>query len=152
VQGKSKEAPPYEKVLAHFLRKRGVRSTIVPANFPLGYAQELGANKIRVQATNGLFWPGREAKSENEVEMIGRALRITEKGLKRAIEVLKASQPAPGKRLRWSGKTLTRRCCAQKLIPRFYARAEFQPAQLSQVAIRRAIRMSAALVRFTRIH
>src|SRR5438105_12322372 len=27
VQGKSKKAPPYEKILAHFLRKRGVRST-----------------------------------------------------------------------------------------------------------------------------
>ena len=107
VQGKSKKAPPYEKVLAHFLRKRGVRSTIVPANFPLGYAQELAANKIRVQAANRLFWPEREAKSENEVEMIGRALRITEKGLKRAIEVLKASKPGPGKRLRWNGKTLT---------------------------------------------
>src|SRR5947207_914430 len=107
VQGKSKKAPPYEKVLAHFLRKRGVKTTIVPANFPLGYAQELAANKIRVQAANRLFWPEREAKSENEVEMIGRALRITEKGLKRAIEVLKASKPGPGKRLRWNGKTLT---------------------------------------------
>ena len=107
VQGKSKKAPPYEKVLAHFLRKRGVRSTIVPANFPLGYAQELAANKIRVQTTNGLFWPEREAKSQKEVEMIGCALRITEKGLKRAVEVLKASKPGPGKRLRWNGKTLT---------------------------------------------
>ena len=107
VQGKSKNAPLYEKVLAHFLRKRGVTSAIVPANFPLGYAQELTANKIRVQATNGLFWPEREPKSENEVKMIGQALRITEKGLKRAIEVLKASKPGPGKRLRWSGKTLT---------------------------------------------
>ena len=107
VQGKSKEPPPYEKVLAHFLRKRGVTSAIVPANFPLGYAQELASNKIRVQATNGLFWPEREAKSENEIEMIGQALRITERGLKRAIEVLKASKPGPEKRLRWSGKTLT---------------------------------------------
>src|SRR6266700_1624115 len=107
MQGKSKKAPPYEKVLAHFLQKRGVRSTIVPANFPLGYAQELDANKIQVRATNGLFWPEREAKSESEVEMIGRALRITEKGLKRAVEVLKASKPGPGKRLRWNGKTLT---------------------------------------------
>src|SRR6266496_3365648 len=52
VQGKSKKAPPYEKVLAHFLRKRGIRSAIVPSNFPLGYAQELTANKIRVRATN----------------------------------------------------------------------------------------------------
>jgi Xaa-Pro aminopeptidase len=107
VQGQSKKAPPYEKVLAHFLRKRGVKSTIVPANFQLGYAQELARNRIRVQATNGLFWPEREAKSAKEVEMIGHALRITEKGLKRAIEVLKASKPGPGKRLRWSGKTLT---------------------------------------------
>jgi Xaa-Pro aminopeptidase len=106
-QGKSKKAPPYEKVLAHFLRKRGIRSAVVPSNFALGYAQELTANKIRVRATNGLFWPEREAKSEKEIEMIGRALRITEKGLKRAIEVLKASKPGAGKRLRWSGTTLT---------------------------------------------
>jgi len=107
VQGKSKKAPPYEKVLSHFLRKRGVRSTIVPASFPLGYAQELAANKIRLRATNGLFWPEREAKSEKEITMIGRALRITETGLKRAIEVLARSTITRGKKLRWSGKTLT---------------------------------------------
>jgi len=106
-QGKSRKTPPYEKVLVHFLRKRGIRSAIVPSNFALGYAQELTANKIRVRATNGLFWPEREAKSEKEIEMIGRALRITETGLKRAIEVLKASKPGAGKRLRWSGTTLT---------------------------------------------
>src|ERR1700751_5820122 len=63
VQGKSKKAPPYEKVLAHFLKKRGVRSVVVPANFPLRFAEELAANKVRVHATNGLFWPEREAKS-----------------------------------------------------------------------------------------
>ena len=107
VQGKSRKTPPYEKVLVHFLRKRGVKSAIVPANFPLGYAEELAAGKIRVRATNGLFWPEREAKSEKEVEMIGRALRITERGLKRAIEILKASNLGAGKRLYWGGKTLT---------------------------------------------
>jgi Xaa-Pro aminopeptidase len=84
-----------------------VRSAIVPANFPLRYAEELAANKIRVRSTNGIFWPEREAKSDKEVEMMGRALRITEKGLKRAIEVLKQSKPGSGKRLRWNGKTLT---------------------------------------------
>ena len=107
VQGKSKKAPPYEKVLAHFLRKRGVKSTIVPANFPLRYAEELAANKIRVRATNGFFWPEREAKSNKEIEMMSHALRITEAGLKRAVEILKRSKPGAGKRLRWSGKTLT---------------------------------------------
>jgi Xaa-Pro aminopeptidase len=107
VQGRSRKAPLYEKVLAHFVRKRGVRSITVPANFPLRYAEELAANKIRVRATNGLFWPEREAKSDKEIEMIGRALRITETGLKRAVEILKASRVGAGKRLRWSGKTLT---------------------------------------------
>src|SRR5947207_14312973 len=96
VQGKSKKAPPYEKVLAHFLRKRGVKSATVPANFPLRYAEELAANKIRVRATNGFFWPEREAQSKKEIKMIGHALRITEKGNKRTIQGLKQHNPTPG--------------------------------------------------------
>src|SRR6202022_4776357 len=104
VQGKAKKSPSYEKVLAHFLRKRGVRSTIVPANFALGYAQELSANRIRVRATNGLFWPERESKTDEEITLIGQALRITEIGLRGAVEVLKASMPGVSKRLQWSGK------------------------------------------------
>ena len=107
VQGKSKKGPSFQKVLAYFLRQRGVRSTIVPANFPLGHAEELDRNRIRVRATNGLFWPERETKSDEEIKKIERALRITEAGLKRGMEVLKASRPGAGKKLRWSGKTLT---------------------------------------------
>src|SRR5689334_20747943 len=105
VQGNSKQSPPYEKVLAHFLRKRGVKAATVPANFPLGYAREL-ANDVDLSTTNGLFWPEREAKTDEELKLIGRALRITENALKRAIEVLKASKPK-GKKLIWSGKPLT---------------------------------------------
>jgi Xaa-Pro aminopeptidase len=107
VQEKSKKTPSYEKVLAHFLKKRGVRSVAVPASFPLGYAEELTANNIRVRAMDGLYWPEREAKSDKEIDMMGRALRITEAGLRRAIEVLKASKPDSRKRLHWNGKTLT---------------------------------------------
>src|SRR5262249_40989263 len=32
VQGKNRQTPPYEKVLAHFLKKNRVRSAVVPAN------------------------------------------------------------------------------------------------------------------------
>src|SRR5438477_8822167 len=106
VQGTSKQAPAYEKVLAHFLRKRGVKNAVVPANFPLGFARELAKDNVDLATTNGLFWPEREAKTDEELKLIGHALRITETGLKRAMEVLKASKPA-GKKLRWSGKTLT---------------------------------------------
>ena len=107
VQGSQKKAPPFEKVMTHFLRKRGVRFAVVPANFPLGYAEELATQKIRVRATNGLFWPGREAKSDDELRQMRRALAITEKGLARAMEVLVAARIGPGKKLTWSGRTLT---------------------------------------------
>ena len=107
VQGKSKKAPPYEKVLAHFLTKRKVRSAIVPGNFPLGYARELESKKIRLQPTNGLFWPEREAKSEAELRQMRKALEITETGMARGIEVLKQSNPGKGQRLQWHGAGLT---------------------------------------------
>jgi len=105
-QGKAKAPPPYEKVVAHFLRKRGVKSAVVPSNFPLGYARALAKDDVDLATTNGSFWPEREAKTDEELKLIGRALRITETGLKRAVEVLKASKSA-GKKLSWSGKTLT---------------------------------------------
>jgi len=85
--------------------------------------------------------------------MMGRALRITEAGLKRAIEVLKASKPGSGKRLGWKGKTLTSELlCGQKLIPQFCAQAAFRPARSLPEAIRLAIPTSAAMARYMRIH
>jgi Xaa-Pro aminopeptidase len=107
VQRKAKAAPPYEKVLAHFLTTRGVKRAIVPANFPLGYANEIKRRGISLETSNGLFWPAREKKTEEEIGKISRALRITETGMKRAMEVLKESKSSAGKKLKWSGKTLT---------------------------------------------
>ncbi|PYI90153.1 MAG: aminopeptidase P family protein [Verrucomicrobia bacterium] len=107
IQGESKQPPPYEKVLAHFLNKRGVKRAMVPATFPLGYAKELERWGVSLETSNGLFWPERETKTAEEIKMLGHALRITEVGMKRAMEVLKASKPGPGKKLKWSGKPLT---------------------------------------------
>jgi Xaa-Pro aminopeptidase len=89
------------------LKQRGINSAVVPANFPLRYAEELQRQKIGLRATNGQFWPARETKSDEEIRNIERALRITEMGLKRAMEVLKRSKIGPDKKLRWSGKVLT---------------------------------------------
>ncbi len=107
VQGKAKKAPPYEKVLAHFLTKRGVKRALVPANFPLGFANEIKRNGIALETSNGLFWPAREKKTAEEIRLLERALRMTETGMKRGVEILKASKPGTGKKLKWSGKTLT---------------------------------------------
>ena len=107
VQGKAKKAPPYEKVLAHFLTKRGVRRAKVPANFPLGFANEIKQKGIALETSEGLFWPAREKKTAEEIRLLERALRITETGMKRGMEILKASKLGAGKKLKWSGKTLT---------------------------------------------
>lgn len=107
VQGQSLKAPPYEKVLAHFLAKKKVRSAVVPASFPLGYARELEGKQIRLQPTDGLFWPAREAKTESELRQMRKALEITEVGMARGIEVLKRSKPGKGQKLEWSGGVLT---------------------------------------------
>jgi Xaa-Pro aminopeptidase len=107
VQGKAKKAPPYEKVLAHFLTKRGVKRALVPANFPLGFANEIKRSGIALETSNGLFWPAREKKTAEEIRLLERALRMTETGMKRGMEILKASKPGTGKKLKWSGKTLT---------------------------------------------
>lgn len=93
----------FEKVLAHFLKKRGVKRATVPANFPLGYARELD---VDLATSNGMFWPQRAAKTDAELKMIGRALRFTEAGLQRAMDVLRRSTIARGK-LKWNGKALT---------------------------------------------
>ena len=107
VQGGSKKAPSFAKVVLHFLRKRGVRSALVPANFPLALAEELSSEGIRLQTTKELFWPEREAKTDEELKLLRHALSITEKGMARGIEVLAASKPGRGKKLDWSGRTLT---------------------------------------------
>src|SRR5947207_4041628 len=115
VQGKAKQAPPYETVLAHFLNKRGVKSALVPANFQLGYARELAKNDVDLATTNGLFWPEREAKTDEELKLIGRALRLTETGLARAMEVLKGSNPA-GRKFLWLAKTTTSEFRRAKIV------------------------------------
>jgi len=107
VQGKAKKAPPFEKVVAHFLTKRGVKRAKVPANFPLGFANEIRRRGITLETSNGLFWPAREKKTAEEIRLLERALRITETGMKRGMEILKASTVGAGKKLKWSGKTLT---------------------------------------------
>jgi Xaa-Pro aminopeptidase len=107
VQGTSKKAPAFEKVLSHFLRSRGVRSAVVPANFGLRFADELAGIGIRLRTTKDLFWPEREAKTEEELRLMRRALSITENGMARAIEVLAACKARRNRRLDWFGRVLT---------------------------------------------
>jgi Xaa-Pro aminopeptidase len=99
--------PPIEITIATFLRRRRVRKAAVPYDFPLGLAKRLSEQGIDVAPVVGLFWPEREFKTDQELKLIRRAIKITEVGLARGIEVLRAAEIKPGKRLVWGGAVLT---------------------------------------------
>lgn len=99
--------PAIEETIAHFLSRRRVRHAEVPADFPLGLAHQLAKRKITVTPVQGMFWRDREFKTAEEIKHIKQAIRITEIGLARGIEVLKAAEIRPKRRLRWAGQWLT---------------------------------------------
>jgi Xaa-Pro aminopeptidase len=102
-----KGKPPIEITIATFLRQRRVRKAAVPYDFPIGLANQLGEEGITVVPVSGHFWTEREFKTDEEVKLIRRAIQITEIGLARGIEVLRAAEIKPGKRLVWGGSVLT---------------------------------------------
>ena len=127
VQGKMEQAPPYEKVLAHFLTKRGVKRARVPANFPLGYANEIKRHGITLETTNGLFWPAREKKTAEEIKLLERALRITETGMKRGMEILKASRPGARSTISWLDLRSPTSNTRHRLRPRWWWTGSIAP-------------------------
>ena len=107
LEKKNKSKPPIEQTVSFFLRQRRVRRALVPYDFPLGLAHELAKVGIALTPVNGLFWPEREFKSADELKSMELAIRITEIGLARGIEVLRAAEIRGGNRLVWGGKALT---------------------------------------------
>ena len=101
-----KEEPAFEEVLLQFLREKKVRRARVPYDFPAGIAVALAEGGVWVEPVKGLFWPQRERKTEAEVKALGKALRNTEAGMARAMEVLRESA-IRGRNLVWANRKLT---------------------------------------------
>jgi len=106
VKSAKKGEPSFEQVLVQFLREKKVRRARVPYDFPTGMAAAVAAAGIRLDPVSGFFWPRREHKTDAEVKAIGKALRITEAGMARAMEVLRASRVS-GRNLVWATRKLT---------------------------------------------
>jgi Xaa-Pro aminopeptidase len=106
VKSARKTEPSLDQVLVQFLRERKIRRARVPYDFPAGLAAAVAAAGIRLDPVNGLFWPQREHKTPGEVRAVGRALRHTEAGMARAMEVLRASRIS-GRDILWSKRRLT---------------------------------------------
>jgi Xaa-Pro aminopeptidase len=107
LEQKLKKRPSIAQTIAFFLRQRRVHRASVPYDFSVGLATQLATEGIRVDPVRGMFWNDREFKTPDEIKQIQKAIRITEIGLARAIEVLKAAEIKPANRLVWAGKTLT---------------------------------------------
>lgn len=107
VQSSRKRKPSLARVVAAFLKKRRARRVVVPADFPFGLARALRREKIRVRPSRGMFFPEREIKSAAEIKAISAALRMTEAGLARALEVLRAATIRKDGKLAWGKRILT---------------------------------------------
>lgn len=103
---KFKKTPGTVEVLTTILRDFGLRSVAVPTNFPLGIAEGLRRNRIRINALPDPFFPERIYKKPVEIEAIRKTMRITEKGMQAAVDILAASK-IKGGYLWYKGKKLT---------------------------------------------
>lgn len=99
--------PRFDQVVARFLKDNQVRRALVPSSFPLGLAHALSEAGVQLFPAPGLFFAERETKSAHELRLMRHALEITESGMARGIEVLKAARIGRGAKLTWGGRALT---------------------------------------------
>ncbi len=105
--GPTREKPSPVAVIAAFLKKRGGTKPLVPADFPLGLTLQLKEHGVCATPIEGMFFPERQIKKPMEIRLMIEATRITEAGMERAFEILRASSIGAGKVLRWGGAILT---------------------------------------------
>ncbi|UCG52728.1 MAG: aminopeptidase P family protein [Candidatus Latescibacterota bacterium] len=103
---KFKRTSGVPEILATILRDFRIRSVTVPESFPLGIAKSLGKYNITTSPLPEPFYPERIYKKPAEVAEVKRAMRATEKGIKAAIDALRASRIKNGF-LYYKGKKLT---------------------------------------------
>ncbi|MDD5198533.1 MAG: M24 family metallopeptidase [Terrimicrobiaceae bacterium] len=107
VRRRKKAEPQFAEVIAAFAKRHKAARPLVPSDFPAGLAGLLAKLGVAVRPVEGHFWPRREVKTAEEIRAIAAASRITETGLDRAVEILRASRIRKDRRLEWAGAVLT---------------------------------------------
>jgi Xaa-Pro aminopeptidase len=106
IQSRGESFPTSAHVVGAVFEDLGIRSALVPANFPLGLADQLRASGLRIQVQPPPFWPQREIKREDEVKAIRASLKAAETGMEAGIAALSRSRISRGF-LKLDGSRLT---------------------------------------------
>ena len=88
------------------LQDHAIRSLLVPANFPISYADGLRKRGFTINWKGDPFFEERAFKTKEEIKAITAPLRYTEEAIHKAVEVLRKSN-IRGKYLIYKGKKLT---------------------------------------------
>ncbi|MCE0522115.1 MAG: M24 family metallopeptidase [Methylacidiphilales bacterium] len=94
-------------VIPGIAAKYRIKSFLVPGQFPAGLLEKLRLKGLKIAVSDQPFFPERARKSKEEVEALTAALRVAETGLRRGIDVLKASKPNRRGFLQWGKIPLT---------------------------------------------
>jgi len=113
VHGIGEFLPPQAKdnssasVIPGIAAKYKLNSFLVPGQFPAGLLETLRRKGLKITVSDQPFFPQRARKTKEEVAALAAALRVAETGLRRGINVLKASRPNKRGFLQWGKIPLT---------------------------------------------
>ncbi len=99
--------PDRLEICRNLQQKLRVGGFLVPADFPLFWADRLRKAGIAIQAASGPFFPEREFKRSDELQCVIEAQRAGEAGCRRAFQVLREARIDERRMLVWQEKPLT---------------------------------------------
>jgi Xaa-Pro aminopeptidase len=94
-------------VIAGIAAKYKIKSFLVPVQFSAGLLETLRRKRLKIAVSGQPFFPQRTRKTKEEVSALTVALRVAETGLRRGIDILKASKFDKHGLLKWGGLPLT---------------------------------------------
>jgi Xaa-Pro aminopeptidase len=94
-------------LISGIAKKYRLKSFLVPEQFPSGLLEKLRHGGLKITVSEKPFFPQRSRKTPEEISALTTALRVAETGLRRGIDVLKASEADRRGFLKWGTVPLT---------------------------------------------
>lgn len=99
------DVPEVVDIVSWIFKREKVRSVLVPADFPIQFADPL-RKRFRVDFSRGPFFQERAVKTNEELGALKISVRAAEKGFAAALKILKGASIGNDRRICFSGKVL----------------------------------------------